>query len=390
MRLLRLGAFLAIALFLVGGGAQARRDQGPRLNLAVDPGVSGTASTSDGRIRCGSLCRTPYLRGTVLTLSAKPTLHYHFDRWFGDCIGVAPICAVALDRDTWARAKFVGELVGLVISVGGPGKVTSNPPGIDCGGAGYLCQIGIPYGSPVTLTPVPDSTGRFAAWDGACASAGTGTCFLLAQSTRTDTAAAFGHASPGPGPQPLTVTPYDSLVHVASIPAGIDCPPTCTAAFASGSVVTLHRNRGLWQPACRGEELDRCAIVIDAPTQVGVAPPPPPPPLPVPRPPRAEVLVTVSRGGGGLVTSSDGKIRCGWSPKPQFFCRDLVTFGYTFGARKKKIVRLSARAGTHARFARWGGACRGARPICRLDVIGTRQKLGRYPVTALFRGRPRG
>ena len=386
MRSLRLGTFLAIAVFLVCGGAQARHDQEPRLNLSVDPGVSGTVSTSDGRIRCGSLCRTPYRRGRVLTLSAKPAPHYLFDRWFGDCIGVAPICTVALDRDTWARARFVGDLVALMISVGGPGRVTSDPPGIDCGGAGYLCQIPVPYGSPVTLNPVPDSIGRFAAWDGACASAGTGTCHLVAQSTRTEAAAAFGHASPTPGAQPLTVTPFDSRVVVTSIPAGIDCPPTCTASFASGSVVTLHRNLGLWQPACRGEELDRCAIVVDAPTQVGVAPPPPPPPLPVPRPAQAEVLVTVSRGGGGLVTSSNGTIRCGWSPRPQFFCRDLVTFG----ASTKKVVRLRARAGVHARLARWGGACRGTRPTCRLELLRNGRRLDRYPVTALFRGRRSG
>ena len=200
-------------------------------------------------------------------------------------------------------------------------------------------------------------------------------------------AAAFGHAPPTPGPQPLAVTLFDSLVHVTTIPAGIDCPPTCTASFASGTVVTLHRgNRGLWQPACRGEELDRCAIVVDAPTQVGVAPPAPPPPPPPPRPSQAELLVTVSRGGGGLVTSSNGTIRCGWSPRPQFFCRDLVTFG----ASTKKVVRLRARAGVHARLARWGGACRGTRPTCRLELLRNGRKLDRYPVTALFRGRVRG
>jgi hypothetical protein len=381
MRLLQLGTFLAIAVFVVGG-AHARQDQAPRLNLSVDPGVAGTVSTSDGRVRCDDLCRTPYRHGTVVTVSAKPAPHYRFDRWFGDCIGVAPICAVALDRDTFARAKFLGEPVELVVSVGGSEKVTSDPAGIDCGGAGYLCRIEVPYGSPVTLTPVPVSTGRFAGWDGPCAAFGTGTCYLRAESMRTETAAAFGHPAPTPGPQPLTVTLFDSLVHVTTIPAGIDCPPTCTASFASGTVVTLYRgNRGLWQPACRGEELDRCAIVVDAPTQVGVAPPaPPPPPLP-PRPPRAEVLVTVSRGGSGLVTSSDGTIRCGWSPQPQFFCRDIVTFG----ARRKKVVRLRTRARARARFARWGGACRGTKPTCRLEILRTGREFDRYLVTGLFR-----
>jgi len=370
-----------LAVFLVVGGAQAGPNQSPRLNLAVSPGISGTVSTSDGRVRCASGCRIPYRRGTLLTLRAKAAPHYLFDRWFGDCIGVAPICTIALDRDIAATARFVGEPVQLALSVGGPGKVTSDPPGIDCGGDHYLCSLEVPYGSGVTLTPAPDNSGRFAGWDGPCAAAGTGPCDVIAQPTAT--AAAFGHASPTPGMQPLTVTLFDYLAHVTSNPRGIDCPPTCTASFGSGTVVTLYHDRGLWQPACIGEKLDRCAIVVDAPTQVGIAPPAPPPPPPPPPPPRTELLLTVSRGGGGLVKSSDGKIRCGWSPKPQFFCSDLLPVG----PKGKSVLRLATRAGARARFARWGGACRGTKATCRLELAWTGREPDQHAVSGLFRRR---
>ena len=138
----------------------------------------------------------------------------------------------------------------------------------------------------------------------------------------TETAAAFGHSSPQAGDQPLTVTLHNSFPSVTSQPAGIDCPPTCQASFPSGTIVTLLTNDGIWSGACTGETLDRCALVIDAPTEVGVTPAPPPPLPAVPRRPRGYVDVTVS--GAGLVTSSDGQIQCGFSPRPSFHCHKIV------------------------------------------------------------------
>ena len=332
--------------------------------------------SSDGLVDCARPCSLRYPRGTRLRLTAKPAANYLFVRWSGDCIGVAPICDVALDRSTSVRAIFVGEPVVLVVSVGGPGKVTSVPAGLDCGGAAYACLLTAPYASNVTLSPIPDSTGRFGAWDGPCSSAGLGACTVRLQNPRTETAAAFGHSSPQSGEQPLTVTPYDSLVQVTSQPAGIDCPPACMESFPSGTVVTLRLNRGLWQPACRGEDLARCTLVLDAPTEVGVAPPPPPPPLPVPR---RDVQVQVTVSGSGLVRSADGRILCGWSSRPRFRC----SARFLLGRGNRIEVPLSTKAGPHARFARWGGSCRGAKPTCKLRIVGRDPEA--FPVTALFR-----
>ena len=350
------GTFLALGVFLVGGGAAARPDRGTVLRATVVKGA-GRVMTSDGRLNCRTRCSIRYQRGTIRRLTANPAAHYLFTRWSGDCIGTAPNCDVALDRATSVRAGFRGEPAGVVISVGGPGHVTSVPTGISCGEGGHVCSLGAPYGSEITLTPVPGTGGRFAAWDGPCAAAGTGPCTVRFESPSTQTAAAFGHSSPQAGDQPLTVTLRNSLPSVTSQPAGINCPPTCQASFPSGTIVTLHTNNGLWSGACTGETLDRCALVIDAPTEVGVTPAPPPP-LPVPRRPMSYVDMTVS--GSGLVTSSDREIQCGFSPGPRFRCHEVVRPG---GAGSKVSLRANPRPG--ARFVRWAARAEERnRPAC--------------------------
>ena len=124
------GTFPALGVFLLCGGAAARPDRGTVLHAAVKG--AGRVVTPDGRLDCRTRCSVPYRRGTIRRLTAEPADHYLFTRWSGDCIGTAPNCDVALDRDTSVRAGFVGEPAGVVISVGGPGHVTSTG-GINCG-----------------------------------------------------------------------------------------------------------------------------------------------------------------------------------------------------------------------------------------------------------------
>jgi hypothetical protein len=373
-----LGMFLAIAVFLVGGGAAARPDRGTVLRATVVTGA-GRVMTSDGRLKCRTRCSIRYPRGTIRRLTAKRAAHYLFTRWSGDCIGTAPNCDVALDRATSVRAGFVGAPGGVVISVGGPGRVTSVPVGINCGAGSHVCSLAATYGSKMTLLPHPNGDGRFAAWDGPCAAAGSGPCTVRVGSQLTETAAAFGHSSPQAGDQPLTVTANNSFPKVTSQPAGIDCPPTCHASFPSGTIVTLLSSNVLWSGACTGETLDRCALVVDAPTEVGVTPAPPPPQPVVPRRPRGYIDVTVS--GAGLVTSSEREIQCGFSPAPRFQCHWVVLLG---GAGSKFSLRANPRRG--ARFVRWGGSCRGTKPTCVLSTAYSGRTEETFVLTGLFRG----
>jgi List-Bact-rpt repeat protein len=373
----RFGTLLVFAAVFVAAGSAANQPRGPTLKVSVTG--SGRVATSDGRIECTTRCSATYRRGKVLRLQATPEENYEFVRWSGDCIGAAPICELAVDRKSSVRAQFVGLPATLVVSVGGPGRVTSQG-GLDCGVGSIACYLTVPYGSRVTLQPVPGGDGRFGAWDGPCASAGSGPCTLRIASARTEVAAAFGHRVPQSGPQPLSVR-FERVTgaHVASTPAGIDCPPTCEMNFPSGTLVTLSVNDyGIFQPACTGT-LDRCLLVVDAPTEVLVLPLPPSPPLPPPRP-QGVFQLTVS--GGALVTSTDGVIRCGWSPRVETACREAFTFVRT------RIKVLRARMVRRSRFSRWGGVCAGARTKCKVTMTRRSSKpVQPFPVTALFRRR---
>jgi len=371
-------ALIVLALFAVGG-ASAQPEQRPVMKIEATSG--GQVITSDGRVQCHARCKASYRRGTILRLTAKPDDNYLFVRWEGGCIGVAPTCDIALDRAVSVRARFIGVWAGVRLSVGGPGTVTSRS-GLNCGGAvRIVCGVGVRYASTTTLTPVPSADGRFAAWGvGACAAAGVGPCTLRIKSLNTEIGAAFSHSSPQPGPQTLNVNiEPGSSARVTSDPAGIDCPATCSASFPSGTLVTLRMSTDdYWLPACQGD-FDRCLLVLDAPTEVGVRRRPPPP---IASPPIPQGLLQVTVSGGGFVNSSDDVIRCGWSPRVETHCGQVSSL---FVPRTKRLRAKTYRTG---RFFRWGGVCSRAKPRCTVSMPRRRYPLVQpFPVTALFRRR---
>jgi hypothetical protein len=56
-------------------------------------------------------------------------------------------------------------LVDVTKSGSGSGRVTSDPPGIDCG---ETCFMVLPHGATMTLLAAPQVGSRFAGWSGAC------------------------------------------------------------------------------------------------------------------------------------------------------------------------------------------------------------------------------
>jgi Beta-propeller repeat/Divergent InlB B-repeat domain/Domain of unknown function DUF11 len=124
--------------------------------------------------------------------------------------------------------------VTLTITLGGngTGTVTSSPAGINCGAT---CSAGFASGTSIVLTATASAGSTFTGW-GAGPCEGTGTCTLtiaaattvvanFAQSTNNFTLAVT-EAGTGTGT-------------VSSAPTGINCPTTCSASFASGTVVVL-------------------------------------------------------------------------------------------------------------------------------------------------------
>lgn len=171
---------------------------------------------------------------------------------------------------------------------------------------------------------------------------------------------------------------------VQSNPSGIDCGTDCTAAFKSGTAVTLAavpasgwRFLG-WTGACSGT--GACEVFLDAPRAVranfavsSASPPPPPPappappspPPPPPPPPTPTYSLSVTVVGSGVVTSSPGGINCGGD------CSE----GYTSGT----TVTLTATptSALLPTFLGWAGACVGL-GSCTVSMTGDQS------VVALF------
>jgi RHS repeat-associated protein len=127
-----------------------------------------------------------------------------------------------------------GTLYQLTVakSGAGVGRVTADPAGLDCGPD---CSARYLQGTSVTLTAVPDSSSAFVVWGGACSgSASTVTVTVDASKTCTATFTQVTYTltiqKTGDGSE-------DSVV--ASIPAGLDCGPTCSAQFGGGASVQL-------------------------------------------------------------------------------------------------------------------------------------------------------
>jgi hypothetical protein len=174
----------------------------------------------------------------------------------------------------------------------GNGTVTSSPAGIDCGST---CAAEYDAGAMVTLTADPDDGWSFAGWSGG-GCAGTGTCVVTMNAART-VGATFVET------RELALTTSGEGT-VTSSPAGILCPPTCSAVYPAETVVTLTAGPAEgwrlahWSGACAGT--GGCTVTMSGDRAVTAT--------------FVRVhRLTVSRSGNGhgVVTSSPAGISCG-------------------------------------------------------------------------------
>lgn len=149
------------------GAAFALREDGVTVMRAGD-GDGTITSTPDG-IDCGATCEHAFARGSAVTLRAAAADGSDFEGWSGDCAG-AEDCALMVDGSRVAIATFRLRRYTLEIAKTGPGRVVADLGAIDCGPS---CAADYPHGARVTLTAIPESSGRFAGWSGACAAAGS-------------------------------------------------------------------------------------------------------------------------------------------------------------------------------------------------------------------------
>jgi hypothetical protein len=152
----------------------------------------------------------------------------------GSC-GDGGTCNPSVDKvdgafsKTWDQVKDFLDPATYTLTVNktgnGMGTVTSTPAGINCGST---CSSDYTDGTQVELIASPTSGSSFAGWSGACNASGE----VTMTSNKTCTAT-FSRPV-------LTVTKIGTgNGTVTSVPVGISCGSTCSAAFDLGSTVEL-------------------------------------------------------------------------------------------------------------------------------------------------------
>ncbi|MBI3358271.1 MAG: hypothetical protein HY037_01580, partial [Nitrospirae bacterium] len=103
------------------------------LSVAKVGSGSGVVTSNPSGIDCGSDCVEGYLDGTIVTLTATPSIDSTFSRWSGDCAGTG-VCLITMDAAKSVTA-ILTRLYSLSVAKAGSGSgaVTSDPSGITCG-----------------------------------------------------------------------------------------------------------------------------------------------------------------------------------------------------------------------------------------------------------------
>ncbi len=198
---------------------------------------TGTLTSAPARINCGATSAATFASGTQVTLTAAPAGGSTFTGWSAPCEGTGT-CVVTVTAATTVTATFTQTTTNFALTVAeagtGTGSVSSAPEGITCPST---CSANFASGTAVTLTATPATGSTFTGWSAPCE--GTGSCVVTVTAATTVTAT-FTKSTTN---FTLTVTEAGSGTGtVTSAPAGIECPTTCSASFASGAVVALTAN----------------------------------------------------------------------------------------------------------------------------------------------------
>ncbi|HLC15311.1 MAG TPA: hypothetical protein VJL89_03685 [Thermodesulfovibrionia bacterium] len=131
---------------------------------------SGTVTSSQAGISCGTDCIEAYDSGKEVTLTAAPAAGSVFACWSGVCTGTTVTCKVTMSAAKSVNATFNILKYNLTVTKAGTGSgtVTSNPAGISCG---TDCTEAYNSATVVTLTATPLAGSVFAGWSGAYAQA---------------------------------------------------------------------------------------------------------------------------------------------------------------------------------------------------------------------------
>ncbi len=205
------------------------------LKVNKDGSGTGTVTSSPSGISCDSTCEADFAEDTEVTLTGSPGANTEAVVWTGcDSVNGENKCLVTLDEDTEVTATFDLEqhLLSVSKTGSGTGKVTSSPPGIDCGSE---CSASYDHGTLVTLSASPDPGSEFTGFSGAC----TGSTCEVTMSSAKSVTANFDEESTTPKFL-LTVDPEGTGTGTISSDKGaISCGAFCSDEYEEGTVVVL-------------------------------------------------------------------------------------------------------------------------------------------------------
>ena len=148
----------------------------------------------------------------------------------------------------------------------GSGTVASSPAVINCG---PTCDASFPGGTLVRLTGTPDTGSKAVVWSGCDAVNGSNECEVTVSSAK--------NVSAGFVLQQFTFTVVRAgggSGTVSSVPAGINCGPTCAASFDFGTLLKLTGTPGAGSEAVKWSGCDtvngsnECEVTIDGAGEV--------------------------------------------------------------------------------------------------------------------------
>lgn len=350
-------ALFACALPAAGSGPQAIAGSA----TIVIHGQGRVTSEPAGAIDCPGDCSYTFTGSASLTLRAAPASGWVTAE--NAFCGETDVCTVSLGNFTYTLDVYFRPRAKLQVWPNGDGAITLSPTPADFRGepdttactpdpalAGTGCEYYYLPGTAVTVTATAVAPSTFLGWSAHTCS-GTGACAVTLSRDATSLVARFT-------PLEVRVIPGDyDTGSIVSEPAGIACPPTCTAPFPYGTEVTLVARPDpaapflSWKFGCTPTSADprRCVLTAtNRPNWVGVA-------LGedagIGQPTTLSVLFDVTREGQGSVTGRE--LDCGAKCEHQ----------YAFGSREE--LRATAAGGW--RFTGWNGACAKA-PTCLLYV----------------------
>ena len=312
----------------------------PKLTIQKTGEGTGTVTSDDKKINCGTSCSTSYQQGTPVTLTATSSPGSTFKGWSGGCSGKKTTCSITLDSAKTAIAEFSTTVYtyGLRITTSktpkGGGKVVSTDGKVNC----ENCNVQIPEGSNVTLTAISSSDFViFDSWAGDfCNDIKEPTCTFtmpdITKSVHANFKALYIVSIENNGPGKGVVKSKDAL---------IDCGVNCSTIQVEGTEIILEatpERRSIfsgWEGPCSsgGSRSKTCTVLFNADKKF------------IANFDHYMLPLIITKTGPGKISSEDNKINCGFTCNTKYIL--------------DSVVNLTQIPEPNSRFKGWGGKCSG-------------------------------